>query len=110
MLPAQLSSEGDDVENEELVRQRRGRIVKGTKIKVRYGGSDDDAKGDDEVSNNENEEDDGNEEESSPFMGLEVEVDAKAYVSELRGEIKRLRDAIESTRRAKEEEVEQDLL
>ena len=47
---------------------------------------------------------------SSSFMGVEVEVDAKAYVSELRGEIKRLRDAIESTKREKEEKVEEDLL
>ncbi len=103
MLPSQLSK----VNDEERLRTRRGRIVKGTKIKVRYGDADAITGEEEDVSN-----DDGEEESilSSPFMGLEVEVDAKAYVSELRGEIKRLRDAIESTRRAKEEEVQEDLL
>ena len=103
MLPSQSTM----VDDEERLRQQRGRIVKGTKIKVRYGDANAIAGEEEDVSN-----EDGEEESilSSPFMGLEVEVDAKAYVSELRGEIKRLRDAIESTRRAREEEVQEDLL
>jgi hypothetical protein len=117
MLPSQLLEL--DAEKEE---QRRGRIVKGTKIKVRYGGgggaSGASSEGGEEETTTEEDDDNvtGKDEDaekesvSSSFMGLEVEVDAKAYVSELRGEIKRLRDAIESTRREKEEKVEEDLL
>ena len=119
MLPPQLLLDLD-AEKEE---QRRGRIVKGTKIKVRYGGvggasgassdggeEETTTEEDDDNVTGKDEDDAEKESVSSPFMGLEVEVDAKAYVSELRGEIKRLRDAIESTRREKEEKVEEDLL
>jgi hypothetical protein len=81
---------------------REGRLMDG-KIKVRYGGVSDS----------------GDEEESSTTAtttpstnkgGLEVEVDAKAYMSELRREVKRLRDELELSQQAKQEELQKDLL
>ena len=49
-------------------------------------------------------------EESGSTGGLEVEVDAQAYMSELTGEVARLRDELYATRQAKEEQIRQDLL
>jgi hypothetical protein len=89
---------GDD----DVAMVREGRLMDG-KIKVRYGG----------VSGS------GDEEESSTTAttppstkkgGLEVEVDAKAYMSELRREVKRLRDELELSQQAKQEELQKDLL
>ena len=75
--------------------------VKG-KVKVRYslGDSLDKSKDDDKDSNDD--------EENSP--GFEVEVDADAYMSELRDEVNRLREELSSVREAKEEAIRQDLL
>jgi len=93
---------------------REGKRVKG-KIKVRYGGSVG-------VGEEEEEQEDATEEEdqeqsttaaggaafTSP--GMEVEVDAQAYMSELRGEVSRLREELDATKQAKEEEIRKDLL
>lgn len=46
----------------------------------------------------------------SPSSSLEVEVDAEAYMSELRAEVKRLKEDLESRREEREEEVRKDLL
>ena len=46
----------------------------------------------------------------APPSSLEVEVDAQAYMSELRAEVKRLRDDLEARREAREEELRKDLL
>jgi len=75
--------------------------VKG-KVKVRYslGDSLDKSKDDDKDSNDD--------EENLP--GFEVEVDAGAYMSELRDEVNRLREELSSVREAKEEAIRQDLL
>lgn len=75
---------------------REGRLMDG-KIKVRYGGVSGSGSGDEEESNNKK-------------GGLEVEVDAKAYMSELRREVKRLRDELELSQQAREEELQKDLL
>jgi len=48
-----------------------------------------------------------NQRESS---GREIEVDAAAYMSELRSEVKKLRDELTRTQQAKEEEIRKDLL
>jgi hypothetical protein len=42
--------------------------------------------------------------------GVEVEVDAAAYMSELRSEVKQLRDELMKTQQSKEEEIRKDLL
>lgn len=42
--------------------------------------------------------------------GMEIEVDAAAYMSELRDEVKRLKEELQETRKAKDETVKNDLL
>ncbi len=69
------------------------------KIKVRYGASANKSSIDDESESP----------SPSPF-GMEVEVDAEAYMAELRGEVSRLREELDATKQAKEEEIRKDLL
>lgn len=79
---------------------RDGKRVEG-KIKVRYGTGADMAT------------ESATESESSvtaPLGGMEVEVDAEAYMAELRGQVSRLRDELDATKQAKEEEIRKDLL
>ncbi len=79
---------------------RDGKRVEG-KIKVRYGTGTDTAT------------ESATESESSvtaPLGGMEVEVDAEAYMAELRGQVSRLRDELDATKQAKEEEIRKDLL
>lgn len=108
MLPG---SGGDD--DAKAVREGRGRLR--GKIKVRYGGGNgSDAMVDaDEGAEESREDGESNRQKevssvSSP--GMEVEVDAQAYMSELRGEVSRLRDELDATKQAKEEEIRKDLL
>jgi hypothetical protein len=78
---------------------RDGKRVEG-KIKVRYGTGADTTT-------------ESAESESSftaPLGGMEVEVDAEAYMAELRGQVSRLRDELDATKQAKEEEIRKDLL
>jgi hypothetical protein len=77
--------EEDDDEKVDLLKSK----VKG-KLKIRYG----------------NETKDGQEAES----GLEMEVDAAAYMSELRSEVSQLRDELKMTRKSKDEALRKDLL
>ena len=74
----------DDAENDPL----KGK-VKG-KLKIRYGN----ATKQDETSGG----------------GMEMEVDAAAYMSELRSEVSKLREELKTTRQAKEEDLRKDLL
>jgi hypothetical protein len=81
---------------------REGRLMDG-KIKVRYGS----------VSGSGGDEEELSTTTTTPSTnkgGLEVEVDAKAYMSELRREVKRLRDELELSQQAKQEELQKDLL
>jgi hypothetical protein len=79
------SEDENDDENVDLLKSK----VKG-KLKIRYG----------------NETQDGQEAAS----GLEMEVDAAAYMSELRSEVSQLRDELKLTRKSKDEELRKDLL
>ena len=72
------------------------------KIKVRYGAS--------AGANSESSIDDESESPSPSTFGMEVEVDAEAYMAELRGEVSRLREELDATKQAKEEEIRKDLL
>ena len=72
------------------------------KIKVRYGAS--------VGVNSESSVDDESESPSPSSFGMEVEVDAEAYMAELRGEVSRLREELDATKQAKEEEIRKDLL
>lgn len=74
--------------------------VRGT-IKISYGSKSDaekDESGDDEDTI------------SSAMPTMEVEVDAAAYMAELRNEVAKLREDLVTTRKAKEDEIRKDLL
>ena len=71
--------------------------VKG-KLRIRYGGR----KPKDDV--------DEPSENAMPTNGTELEVDAAAYMSELRSEVSKLRDELVVTKKAKEDAIRKDLL
>ena len=83
-----LSGSEDDEEEEEDPLKGK---VKG-KIKIRYGNATKDG------------------DKSEEGGGLEMEVDAAAYMSELRSEVSKLREELKTTRQAKEEAMRKDLL
>jgi hypothetical protein len=102
LLEGDLGSDDDD-EDEERISEGK---VRG-KIRITYGkkrDDNDDAQGGE--SNTESP-DEGNT-ESIPSM--EVEVDAAAYMAELRNEVAKLREDLDTTRKAKEDEIRKDLL
>lgn len=84
-----LSGSQDDDDDEEEEDPLKGK-VKG-KIKVRYGNVTKDDNGE------------GN-------NGLEMEVDAAAYMSELRSEVSKLREELKTTQQTKEDAMRKDLL
>ena len=94
MLPGDTNND-----DEAVIKEGRGNI-KG-KIKVRYGGSN---------TNNADEDNDNKDESDTLIPGMEVEVDAASYLSELRGEVGLLRDELDVAKQAKEEEIRKDLL
>jgi len=98
-----------DDEDDEDERLSAGK-VKG-KIKVRYetktSSTRSKASGDDDKDADDEEKDDVSD---SEFPAMEVEVDAEAYMAELRNEVSKLRDDLTSTRQAKDESVRKDLL
>jgi len=85
---------------------REGKLVNG-KIKVRYGGNNDGNADRDSASDGANS---SNATSPASSSGLEIEVDAEAYMSELRNEVSNLREELASTKQAKEEEIRKDLL
>jgi hypothetical protein len=93
-----LSGSEEDVEDDEEEHDPLKGKVKG-KLKIRYGnatsGKEESAAAD-------------TQEES--VAGMEMEVDAAAYMSELRSEVSKLREELKTTRQAKEEELRKDLL
>lgn len=93
-----LSGSDEDVEDDEEHDPLKGK-VKG-KLKIRYGNST--------AANKESSATADTQEES--VAGMEMEVDAAAYMSELRSEVSKLREELKTTRQAKEEELRKDLL
>ncbi|GFH60164.1 hypothetical protein CTEN210_16640 [Chaetoceros tenuissimus] len=77
--------------------------VKG-KIKVRY-----DTKNLSKPISDKNDDDASDSDEEEP-SSLEVEVDAAAYMAELRNEVSKLKEDLSSTRQAKEDAIRKDLL
>ena len=69
------------------------------KVKIRYGGS-----------NGNNEEEQNGQSVANATKGLEMEIDAAAYMSELRAEVAKLKEELTETREAKEEALRKDLL
>lgn len=91
---------------------RDGRLIDGT-IKVRYGGGTGGGGGGSSgfaSSNDDGLKDMYTSSTTHPPSVLEVEVNAKAYMSELRREVKRLRDELEVSKQAREDEIRKDLL
>lgn len=91
---------GDDDDDEDGVDPLKGK-VKG-KLKIRY--DREDSKGKDGAS------DKSDSDESSAESPVEMEVDAAAYMSELRTEVSKLRDELTVRRKEKEEAINKDLL
>lgn len=79
--------------------------VKG-KLKLKYGGTPKKNKTNEGGDAMSGDDDDSSETEG----GTEMEVDAAAYMSELRSEVQQLRDELQLTQQSKEEEVRKDLL
>mmetsp|Transcript_11904 Transcript_11904/g.15033 ORF Transcript_11904/g.15033 Transcript_11904/m.15033 type:complete len:245 (+) Transcript_11904:2-736(+) len=120
LLEGDLEDYNDDDYDEDEGRLSEGK-VRG-KIKITYGKakSDDGEKtGEDGDSDNDN--DSGSSEENDEDTGdgdgsdgstpsMEVEVDAAAYMAELRNEVAKLREDLVTTRKEKEDEIRKDLL
>ena len=92
---------GDDPSEKEEIDPLKGK-VKG-KIRVKYGSKSDNATSADD-------EDGKTEEDNPPLSSVEMEVDAEAYMSELRSEVSQLRDELMIARKEKEEALRKDLL
>ena len=104
-----LSGDPSAKENEEI--DPLAGKVKG-KIRVRYLAKDDSNNEDTPPEANKEKDHDGDDDddnEASP-TGVEMEVDAAAYMSELRSEVSQLRDELMFTRKEKEEALRKDLL
>ena len=112
MLPGSGVGNNDD-DDAVALKQGKGRL-KG-KIKVRYGASNaspDDNDDEDKKNNKVEGEEEVDEQPKSELFspGMEVEVNAQSYLSELSGEVHRLRDELDVAKQAKEEEIRKDLL
>lgn len=83
--------------------------VKG-KIRVRYGPEDGENAVSLSQSKSSNHTVDGDKEDEVSLKGVEMEVDAEAYMSELRSEVSQLRDELMLARKEKEEALRKDLL
>lgn len=108
----QDDDEDDDEEDDE---NGSGRLSSGKvkgKIKVRYQRRRDDTNddNDDADARAKNAQGDGDTLDDSDASAMEIEVDAAAYMAELRNEVSRLREDLISTRQAKEEAIRKDLL
>jgi hypothetical protein len=99
-----LLSGSDDAEGSQDVDPLTGK-VKG-KIRIRYGVKKDKKE---EPAKEAADESDTND-ENSDVGGVEMEVDAEAYMSELRSEVSQLRDELMIGRKEKEEALRKDLL
>ena len=105
-----LKGDGTTNNQKEEIDPLKGK-VKG-KIRVRYGAKEQDnnnkAPMEKQNDDDDNKQDDDNEE---PILkGVEMEVDAEAYMSELRSEVSQLRDELIVARKEKEEALRKDLL
>lgn len=107
-----LKGDAETAHEEEEIDPLKGK-VKG-KIRVRYGGSDgkdqESKASDEEESDNKEEYDSNDDLEEPPLSGVEMEVDAEAYMSELRSEVSQLRDELVTARKEKEDALRKDLL
>ena len=93
------------------------------KIKISYGKKNDDenendqedatsdeSKGDEIESKEDDSDHDDDDDDDTSVPSMEVEVDAAAYMAELRNEVAKLREDLVTTRKEKEDEIRKDLL
>eukprot|EP00978_Attheya_sp_CCMP212_P015641 scaffold40306_cov31-Attheya_sp.AAC.1 len=102
-----LSGADDDEDDDEKDKQPdtlAGRVM--GKIKVRYGAKNRSSS----VANDDKQEQNEVTPEEEEDGGMAIEVDAAAYMSELRGQVSALRDELSEERAAKEEAIRKDLL
>lgn len=99
---------GGEDDGRKAVKEGKGKL-KG-KIKVQYGTAAASMSDANEDTKEGEKSSDERQASSVTSPGLEVEVDAQAYMSELRGEVSRLRDELDATKQAKEEQMRKDLL
>lgn len=97
-LLSAVDDEGSDDDNDDTQMDTLTGKIRG-KLRIRYPGSMKNTLDDPE---NQNDVDNSN--------GLQMEVDAAAYMSELRSEVSQLRDELKITRSAKEDALRKDLL
>ena len=102
LLEGTLSRHGDDEDDDDDILSGE---VKG-KIRVKYGGGGGSNSG---GMNGEEDSEDGDNTVSG-LGGMEVEVDAAAYMSELRDEVARLKEELSATRKSKDDAIKKDLL
>jgi hypothetical protein len=106
--------EGDldiDIDDDDDYDEEEGRLSEGKvkgKIKITYGKTNDET--DSTNSDDEDDDDDGDNEDQNSLPSMEVEVDAAAYMAELRNEVAKLREDLVTTRKEKEDEIRKDLL
>lgn len=106
-----LKGDGTTDSQKEEIDPLKGK-VKG-KIRVRYGAKEQDNNNNEAPKEKKGEDDnkqDDDEGEESVLKGVEMEVDAEAYMSELRSEVSQLRDELVVARKEKEEALRKDLL
>ena len=102
LLEGTLSPHHDDDEDDEEADILGGKVQ--GKIRVKYGGSG--SKRDE----GEDSEDDDDDNTVSGLGGMEVEVDAAAYMSELRDEVAKLKEDLSAIRKSKDDAIKKDLL
>ena len=99
----------DDDEHEDSKSHLSKGKLKG-KLKIRVGGLFGDNTLLNDESNDVKDDEEGRDSSKNVSDGIEMEVDAEAYLSELRSEVSQLRDELSQTRQAKEEAIRKDLL
>lgn len=111
LLEGDLDDSEDDYDYDE--EDEEGRLSEGKvrgKIKITYGKpNDEETSSDTKSGEKDNDAEDGEgDDNSAPSM--EIEVDAAAYMAELRSEVAKLREDLVTTRKEKEDEIRKDLL
>ena len=109
LLEGDLDGDVDDYEYDED--DEEGRLSEGKvrgKIKITYGKPNDEGTTSSKTEEDSDTKDGDDSDNSTPSM--EIEVDAAAYMAELRSEVAKLREDLVTTRKEKEDEVRKDLL
>jgi hypothetical protein len=102
-----LTGNDDEEDDEEENNIMNGKV--GGKLRIRYR-TPENGKNKKEKDSDPSDDDDDYDYDAASSDGLELEVDAASYMSELRQEVSQLRDDLMTTRKEKEEALRKDLL